>query len=198
MKNLVIATTNKNKKKELRKLLKNVNVNILTLADLKMHIPYIIEDGKTFRQNAVKKSLIFSRYTKDLVLADDSGIMVQALSGKPGVRSARFAHSKATDIENNRKLMKLMERIPQKNRQATFVCAIALSENGKLLGTASGECKGMIGFESKGKNGFGYDPLFVPKGKIRTFAQYEESFKNRISHRSIALKKAKSIILKYL
>ncbi|MFH1380600.1 MAG: RdgB/HAM1 family non-canonical purine NTP pyrophosphatase [Candidatus Omnitrophota bacterium] len=198
MKTLTIATTNENKKRELKRLLCNANVKVLTIADWKIHPPNIVEDGKTFRQNAVKKALTFSTLLGGLVLADDSGIMVNAIFGRPGVRSARFARAKATDKENNLKLLKLMEKIPQKNRQATFVCVVALAENGKLLGTAEGECKGTIGFKPEGKNGFGYDPLFTPRGKTRTFAQYEETFKNKISHRGVALKKAKSIILKYL
>ena len=198
MKNIVIATSNKNKKRELKKLLKGLKVKVSHLSGVKTHLPTVIEDGKTFRQNAIKKALTFSRYVDGLILADDSGLAVDALDGKPGVRSARFAHAKARDEENNAKLLYLMQNVPAKKRQATFVSVIALAEKGVLLGTAEGRAKGVIGFESKGKNGFGYDPLFTPKGYGRTFAEISGAFKNRISHRSKALKKAKAIIRKYL
>jgi len=198
MKKLVIATKNRKKKKELEKLLKGLNIKISSLSDLKIHIPHVVEDGRTFRQNAVKKALTFSRYIKELILADDSGLVVDALDGKPGVRSSRFAHTKAKDEENNAKLLKLMRNVPSKRRNATFVSVVALAEKGNLIGTTRGECKGTIGFELKGKSGFGYDPLFTPRGRNRTFAQFSSSFKNRISHRAKAVKKAKSIIRKYL
>lgn len=198
MKKLVIATRNRNKKKELEKLLVGLNVKVLSLSDTKIHIPRVIEDGKTFRQNAIKKALTFSRYIKELILADDSGLMVDALDGKPGVRSSRFAHRKAKDSENNAKLLKLMKNIPAKKRGATFVSVVAIAENGNLIGISEGKCKGTIGFEPKGKNGFGYDPFFTPKGKNSTFAQISASSKNKISHRAKALNGAKAIIQKYL
>ena len=197
-KRLVIATKNKNKKKELERLLKGLRVKVVSLSDLKIQVPRVIEDGKTFRQNAIKKALTFSRYVNGLVLADDSGLMVDALGGKPGVRSSRFAHAKATDKENNAKLLKFTKNVPAKKRSATFVCVIAIAEKGNLLDTAEGRCKGSIGVASKGKNGFGYDPLFTPKGRNKTFAQLGSSSKNKISHRGRALRKAKTILQKYL
>lgn len=198
MKKLIIATTNKNKKKELEKLLKGLGAKVLSLPDLKMHVPHVVEDGKTFRQNAVKKALTFSRYIKEMILADDSGLVVDALDGKPGVRSSRFARPKATDEENKAKLLKLMKNVPAKKRHANFICVIALAENGTLLGVSEGRCSGMIGLKPKGRNGFGYDPLFIPKGHTQTFAQFKTPRKNRISHRGQALVKAKTIIQKYL
>ena len=197
-KKVVIATQNKNKKREIEKLLKSLKIKVLGLEDLKIHIPRIIEDGKTFRQNAIKKALIFSRYTDMPVIADDSGLVVDSLGGKPGVRSSRFAHTKATDKENVAKLLKLMWNIPTKRREACFVCVIAIAQKGNLVETAEGSCKGTIGFEPKGKNGFGYDPVFIPKGKSRTFAEIAPLSKNKISHRGKAMKKAKAIIQKYL
>lgn len=198
MKKIVIATKNENKKKEIKKLLGSLNIKILSLSDTKIHIPHVVENGRTFRQNAVKKALTFSRYIKELILADDSGLMVDALDGKPGIRSSRFAHIKAKDEENNAKLLKLMKNVPLKKRSAAFVSVVAIAENGNLIGTSEGRCRGTIGFEPKGKSGFGYDPLFTPKGKSRTFAQFSPSFKNRISHRAKAIRGAKSIIRKYL
>ncbi|NQU94769.1 MAG: RdgB/HAM1 family non-canonical purine NTP pyrophosphatase [Candidatus Omnitrophica bacterium] len=198
MKKIVIATTNKNKKEELKKLLTGLNVKVLQLSDLKIYLPTVIEDGKTFRQNAIKKALTYSRYIKEMVLADDSGLMVDALGGKPGVRSSRFSRVGAKDEENNAKLLKLMKNVPPKKRQATFISVAAVALNGILLGTALGQCKGTIGLQPEGMNGFGYDPLFTPGGYNRTFAQFKSSFKNKISHRAEALKKAKTIIQKYL
>ena len=193
-KTLTIATKNNNKKKEIEKLLKGLKVKVLTLSDVKSFVPDVIEDGVTFRQNAIKKALTFSRYIKGLILADDSGLMVEALGGKPGVRSARFAHAKAEDSENNAKLLNLMKGMPLKKRQATFVCTVAIAESGILLGTTEGNVKGAIGFEPKGNNGFGYDPLFTPLRKHRTFAEFKPDFKNRISHRAKAIRSAKEII----
>lgn len=198
MEQVVVVTKNRNKKEELIQLLKGLRVRVLSLSDTDKEFPDVIEDGKTFRQNAIKKALTFSRYIKGLILADDSGLMVDALGGKPGVRSARFARVKANDKENNAKLLRLMKNVPIKKRQATFVSVTAIARDGALLGTARGECRGSVGFEPKGNNGFGYDPLFTPKGYSLTFAQFKPAFKNRVSHRAKSLKKAKSIIQKYL
>jgi XTP/dITP diphosphohydrolase len=198
MKTVLIATANKNKKQELEALLKGLRVRVLDISQMDGEIPRVIEDGKTFRQNAVKKALTFSHYAKGLVLADDSGLMVDALGGKPGVRSARFAHVNATYEQNNAKLLKFMKGVPAKKREATFVCVAAIAEKGILLGTSEGTCKGSIGFEPKGDMGFGYDPLFTPKGYTRTFAEFKPAFKNKISHRAQALRGAKKIIREYL
>ena len=198
MKTVLVGTRNDNKKKELKKMLKGLKVRVLTLSDLDVDIPPVVEDGKTFRQNAIKKALMFSRYVKGLVLADDSGLMVDALEGKPGVHSARFARTKADDAENNAKLLRFMENVPAQKRRATFVCAAALAENGLLIGTTEGQCVGSIGFDLRGENGFGYDPLFTPNGYKLTFAELKPDFKNRISHRGKALRKAREIIREYL
>lgn len=198
MKKIVIATRNKKKKEELVALLKGLKIEVLNLTDLDVCVPQIIEDGKTFRQNAIKKALTTSHYVKEMVLADDSGLAVDALEGKPGVRSARFAHTGATDVENNTKLLNLMKDIPAKKRQATFVSTCAIAEGGRLIGTTEGHCKGTIGTEPKGASGFGYDPLFTPQGYKRTFAEFKSAFKNKISHRAKALKKARIVIQEYL
>jgi len=198
MRQVIIATRNKNKKKEIEKLFKGFKAKVSSLYDVKIHLPHVIENGETFRQNAIKKALTFSRYIDGIILADDSGLVVEALGGKPGVRSSRFAHTKATDRENNEKLLKLMQKVPARERQATFVCVIAIAENGNLKGLSEGQCKGTIGFEAKGKGGFGYDPLFTPKGYNRTFAQFATLSKNRISHRGKALRQAKTIVQKHL
>lgn len=198
MKTLVIISRNEKKKKELKKLLKGVKIKVLSLADIDINVPEIVEDGKTFRQNAIKKAVTISKIVDAFVIADDSGLEVDYLDGRPGVRSSRFARAKATDQENNRKLIRLMKDIPEKMRGATFVCTIALADKGELIKCVQGTCRGRIGFESKGYNGFGYDPLFTPDGYNLTFAEMKPSFKNRISHRARALEKAKKVIQKYL
>jgi XTP/dITP diphosphohydrolase len=194
---ILLATYNKHKREEIKSLLKGFrDITVLTLNDLKVEPPMIVEDGKTFRQNAVKKAVTISKFFDGLVLADDSGLEVEALYGRPGVRSARFARTKATDKENVDKLLTLMRKIPEHKRNARFVCCIALSENGVLLGSYQGEVKGAILYETRGNNGFGYDPVFVPKGYGKTFAEMDSTLKNKISHRGLALVKFKKAISK--
>ena len=197
--NLLLATHNENKKKELKTLIGDVRkVKVLILDDLETEVPTVVEDGKTFRQNAVKKALTLSRFFDGLVLADDSGLEIEALGGKPGVRSARFARIKATDKENNEKVLKLLGSIPEKNRSAQFVCHLALASKGHLLESFEALAQGSILDVPRGKNGFGYDPLFLPKGKDKTFAEMLAEDKNKISHRARALKKMKTAIRKHL
>lgn len=199
MADILLATQNENKKRELKTLLRGFpGVKVMTLADLKVKPPIIVEDGKTFRQNAVKKAVTTSKFFQGLTLADDSGLEVEALHGKPGVRSSRFARANATDKENNKKLMNLLDSVPQKSRKARFVCTMALARDGMLLDTFGGTILGEIIEKPRGTNGFGYDPVFLPKGKDKTFAEMAARDKNVISHRALALKKLKQSIGKYL
>ncbi len=196
---ILVATYNRNKRREIQELLKEFKkTKVMNLEDLPVKPPIIVEDGKTFRQNAVKKAVTMSRFFNGLVLADDSGLEVDALHGKPGIRSARFARAKATDRENNEKLMKLLDKIPKKNRKARFVCTIALAAGGILLHTFEGKVAGSVLTGPRGENGFGYDPVFVPDGYEKTFAEMTPSFKNKISHRALALRGLKAEIRKYL
>ena len=199
MTNILVATHNAKKRRELKTLLKGFSgTKIMNLNDLDVMPPIIVEDGKTFRQNAVKKAVTISKFFDGLVLADDSGLEVDALDGKPGVRSARFARKKATDAENNKKLLRLLDNIPEKNRRAKFVCHIALAKKGMLMANFEGVVRGTILEKPKGSNGFGYDPLFVPKGYNKTFAEMAAVSKNKISHRALALRKLKRSIKKHL
>jgi XTP/dITP diphosphohydrolase len=200
MTEILVATHNHKKRRELKALLKEFKrIKVLDLDDLEIAPPNVVEDGKTFRQNAVKKAVTVSKFFKEgLVLADDSGLEVEALDGKPGVRSSRFARARATDEENNEKLVKLLEDVPSAKRNAKFVCNIALAKNGALLGNFEGIVKGKILKKSRGSNGFGYDPLFLPESYKKTYAEMSPSFKNKISHRGTALKKLKKSIRKYL
>lgn len=197
MKKLVLATKNLKKRKELQDLLKGLNIRLLTLNDFK-NSPDVIENGKTFKENAVKKALEYSLFTGKLTLAEDSGIEIKALNNKPGVKSARFAGIHKSDKDNNLKLLKLLGDLPLKKRGARYVACVALAKDGLLLHISCGKCSGLIGFEMRGKSGFGYDPLFlIPKYK-KTFAELGESVKHKMSHRFKALEKMKPFILTYL
>jgi len=193
LKELVIATTNKKKKRELAGLLNGLRVRILTLDDF-AKIPAVREDKKTFRENAVKKAVVLSRHTGRLTLAEDSGLEVKALGGAPGVRSARFAGPAKSDSANVAKLLRSLKGLPLSKRQARFVCFAAIADNGRLIKVVNGSVSGLISLEPKGKSGFGYDPVFYYPPLKKNFAQLAPSLKNRISHRYKALRKVKKIL----
>lgn len=194
---LVVATRNKDKLKEIKALLKGFRVEVFSLDSFKL-VTEVLEDGKTLEDNAIKKAVQVSKFLRRFAVADDSGLEVEYLDGDPGVYSARFSGKFATYKTNNEKLLKLLKGAPLPKRKACFRCVIAIADKGRVIGVAEGRCRGKIGFESKGDNGFGYDPVFMPNGFKKTFAQMSASQKNKISHRSIALKKAKSIISNHL
>ena len=196
-KRLVLGTKNKDKLRELKRLLSGSKVEVMSLADFKK-CEDVIEDGKTFAANAKKKARNYSLCTKSLALADDSGLMVNFLNGKPGVYSARFAGKNCTYHDNNTKLLQLMHGLPAFRCKAKFICVMALYDNGKWISTVKGECHGRIAPAESGKNGFGYDPVFIPDGFTKTFAELSSSDKNKISHRGKALRAAKKVILSYL
>lgn len=195
---IVIATRNKNKIKEIMALLDGMPINIFSLDDGNWQIPKIQEDGKTFKENAIKKAKTIARLTGKLTLADDSGLMVDALGGQPGVYSARFAGGDATDRENNLKLLQLMKNIPPDRRGAQFVCVIAVASPEGKVDAVEGICRGDIGYLEEGGGGFGYDPIFIPTGYNKTFAELSMSVKNKISHRGRALEKAKLVLERIL
>lgn len=212
MRELLIATTNKGKLREIRELLKDLDFNITSLADYP-DLPQVIEDGKTFRSNAVKKALTIARVTKKLTMGEDSGLEVKALGNQPGVYSARFAGSKRTgsvnakDKKNNAKLLRLLRRVPAGKRQARYLSVVALVDGRRAGGHArkgaaydvvSGSCQGLIAKRSSGKNGFGYDPLFLIPEYHKTFGELDPAIKAKISHRARALKKIKTVLKKYL
>jgi XTP/dITP diphosphohydrolase len=194
---LVVATTNKKKKEELKSLLKGLKVRVL---DLEQFPPRrkIKENASTFIGNAIKKVRYVAKVTGKLALADDSGLEVFALAGRPGVRSARFAGPKKDDRSNNLKLLRLLKNCSLKKRKAQFVCAVALADKNGFLKTAQGKCRGRLAWEMQGSYGFGYDPVFIPHGYKKTFAQLGPKIKNKISHRFIALSKVRKIIEDYL
>ncbi len=194
---LVVATKNKKKKQELKILLKDLKVKVLDLDDFPSRRS-VKEDGLTFKENAVKKAKYAAKTTGKLTMADDSGLEVFALGGLPGVCSARFAGRKKDDRNNNLKVLRLLKDLPFNKRKAQFICAVAVADKNGFLKIVEGKCSGRIGFKIQGHFGFGYDPIFIPRGFKKTFAQLGPRIKNKISHRSVALKKAGEIISAYL
>ena len=148
------------------------------------------EKGKTFLENASLKARHAAKKLKKWVIADDSGLVVPSLSGKPGVITARYAGAKATDKDNRRKLLTAMEGLSELERAAYFECCLVLaSPDGTIKKSVSGICEGLILEQERGNNGFGYDPLFIKHDSMKSFAELDESTKNRISHRSKAFEK---------
>ena len=193
---LVVASRNQKKVKEIKELLKGLKVKITSLRDYPQ-APYIVENGKTFQENAIKKAVGIARFTQKLTLGEDSGLEVAALGGRPGIYSSRFSGKDKSDLKNNLKLLRLLGNLQLSKRRARYVCSVALADKNGLFGTAQGFCSGLIGFELRGSFGFGYDPLFIiPKYK-KTFAQLGLGIKHKISHRFHALNKARDIIREY-
>lgn len=194
---LVLATKNKDKIKEIKHILKGLKIKILSIEDYP-DLPEVHEDGETLKDNAIKKAVTIAKFTGKWALADDTGLEVAALDGAPGVYSARFAGPGCKYVDNNIKLLKLLGNLPKSKRQAQFKCVIALAEPRGTASTVLGVINGYIGFEMKGKNGFGYDPVFVVPEYGKTFAQLGLSTKNKISHRGKALEKMKKVIKKMI
>jgi XTP/dITP diphosphohydrolase len=196
---IVLATSNHGKLVELRALLADLPIQFLSAADVLGENLSIVEDGATFEANALIKARAVCRATRTLSLADDSGLEVDALGGRPGVRSARFAHERATDAENNAALLRELENFEEGARSARFRCVLALAnpwqESAEYV--AAGSCEGSIARAPRGAGGFGYDPLFVVSGTAgRAMAELSEDEKNRISHRALAVKQLRRILIR--
>ena len=194
---IFIATRNKDKIKELKTYLEGLNIDILSYDDIE-NLPETVEDGKSFKENAVKKATELARATGILTIADDSGLIVDALDGRPGILSSRYAGENATDKENNQKLLDELRDVSEENRTARFVCNIAIADPGGLIKVVEGICEGRIATEERGNEGFGYDPLFIKNEYNKTFAELGLDIKNRISHRALALEKAVLVIENYM
>ena len=194
MQELVIATNNNGKLREIKELLKNYEINITSLADYPK-IPKIEENGQTFSENAVIKAVTVAQVTGKLTMGEDSGLEVKALGNRPGIYSARYSGEGANDKKNNRKLLKDLTGVPLEKRQARYRCCMALATEDKVVTIVHGSCRGLIGLESRGPNGFGYDPLFIIPAYDKTFGELDPAIKAKISHRSRALKKMKKFIL---
>ena len=185
---LIIGTRNRKKGAELAELLAPRGFNVLTLADIPDAID-VVEDGDSFAANAALKAIQQARHLGRWVLADDSGLEVDALSGAPGVFSARFAGPGATDDENNRHLLQQLGLTPFEKRTARYVCHVTVADpSGAIRAESHDECRGRIRFEPAGANGFGYDPLFEVVEYHRTFGELGPHVKRALSHRSRALR----------
>lgn len=186
---LFVATKNPGKAREIAELLEGVPLKVVG-PTLIRNLTAPVEDGATFEANAIKKALHYSRLVDYTVLADDSGIEIDALDGKPGVRSARLGGPAATDNDRVRLVLRMLEGVPWEERTARFRCSVAIARGDNLLATFDGAVEGMIAFEPKGASGFGYDPVFHFEEAGRTFAEMTSAEKHRVSHRGEALGKA--------
>ncbi len=184
---IVLATRNKKKIEEIKRIVEGMQISLLTLDDFP-GCPGVKEDGVTFEENAVKKAIAIARYTGKCALADDSGLEVYEMKGAPGTLSARYAGEAADDRKNIERLLYEMHSIANEKRGARFVCCIALASPDGNVRTFLGHVEGRIGKEPKGVNGFGYDPLFYPEGLNRTFAEMSDNEKDTLSHRGRALR----------
>lgn len=185
---LVLATKNAAKRREMEALLSGSGWRVLTLKDYP-DCPDVIEDGETFLDNAAKKAREISLHTGLLAVADDSGLEVEALGNRPGVYSARYARGEgSTDEENNAKVLEEMREVPDERRHARFVCAAAAAAGGEVLFTAEERVEGYLTRRLHGTGGFGYDPLFYYPPYKRTFAELLPEDKNRVSHRGKAMR----------
>ena len=197
MRSLVLATNNKHKVSEIRVILRKagLNMKVLTL-DAFPKYPPVVEDRKTIRGNAAKKAREVAKRTGQLALADDTGLFVKALGGRPGVYSARFAGPGCTFQDNNQKILRLLRHAPIHKRQASFRCVAALaSPSGKVV-SVEGRIDGLISIRPRGTEGFGYDPIFLVPQFSKTFAELGASIKNRISHRALAFSRIPSLLEK--
>lgn len=187
MKRIFLATGNKKKVVELKEILDKAGLNIEVLSILDgINIPDVIEDGTTFEENSAKKALEIAKYLDMVAISDDSGLCVEALDGAPGIYSARYSGEDATDLTNNKKLIKDLKG--KKNRKAKFVCVITLAKPTGEVYSFRGEVEGDIIDEPRGVKGFGYDPHFFMKEYRKSLAEIPEK-KKEISHRAVALKK---------
>lgn len=192
---IVLASRNQHKIAELAELLADLG---LTIVPVPAEAPAVVEDGETFQANAAKKAETIAAYTQEWALADDSGLEVDFLGGKPGVYSARFTGEDASDAENNAKLLALLKDVPPAERGAQFRSVIALARPGQPTIFVEGTCRGVIATEARGFNGFGYDPLFYLPELGKTFAELTPEEKNRISHRAVAMAKLKEVLAEIL
>lgn len=191
---IVAASRNKHKIEEIEAITKKFGMSIISRDEAGVPPVEIVEDGETFEENSFKKADEIMKLCGKITLADDSGLMVDYLRGAPGVYSARFAGEDGNDEKNNDKLLKLLDGVPAKERTAKFVSVITMVYPDGTVLSARGECPGRIITVPTGDGGFGYDPLFVPEGYDKTFAQLTPEEKNAISHRAAALAELEKLL----
>ncbi len=197
MEKLVVATKNRGKISEIKKVLENIPFEVLSMEDMGINAD-VVEDGTTFEENSLKKAVEICGLSGTVVMADDSGIEVDFLDGAPGIYSARFGGPEATDGDRNEKLLNMLKDVPLEQRSARFVCAIAVAFPDGRSFVVRDTCEGFVDFSCKGENGFGYDPLFYIPEFNKTMAELSTDIKNKISHRAKALEKMAIIIGDYL
>jgi XTP/dITP diphosphohydrolase len=181
---LILATKNQDKIVEIQNLLSDLNVSVVTLNEFP-DAPDVVEDGKTLEENAIKKAQVIGNFTGLPAVADDTGLEVDYLNGKPGVHSSRYSGENATYSDNVKKLLNELEGVPWEQRNATFRCVVALYHNDETR-IVEGICKGVISEKPRGSGGFGYDPVFYVPEHDCTFAEMDLKLKNKISHRGKA------------
>ena len=194
---IVMATGNAGKVREIIKMFEDLPVEWVSQKDLG-NPPEVIEDGTTFRENALKKARGISDWANLPAMAEDSGLQVDALDGAPGVYSARFAGENATDADNTRLLLEKLADVPEEKRTARFRAYSIISFRDGTTLEAEGVCEGRIAFEPAGDAGFGYDPVFIPAGEEKSFAQLGLDIKNGMSHRAKALENLRPLLVEYL
>jgi XTP/dITP diphosphohydrolase len=192
-KRVIIATKNRGKAREFVEMFADLKLEVLTLLDLPEESD-IEETGTTFAENAALKAEAIAKKYDAIVIADDSGLVIDALDGRPGIYSARYAGENKDDEANIDKVLDEMKHIPSEKRTARFLCVLALSVPQKDLEWISGSCEGKILFSRQGTNGFGYDPIFYVEEKGKSMAQLSPEEKNQISHRANAMRKLKKVL----
>lgn len=197
MKKLIFATTNEGKVTEVRSILKDLDCEIVSLKDIDLDID-IVEDGDTFEENAAIKARAIMELTGEMVLADDSGLEVDYLNKAPGIYSARFLGKDTSYKVKNQYIIDKLAEAKEKERSARFICAVAFASPGGYITVTRGTIEGFIGYEEKGGNGFGYDPIFYLPEYNCTTAELSTEKKNEISHRAQALREMKETIISKL
>ena len=187
MKQIIIATKNQGKAKEFKDFFAKKSIEALSLLDLDQSTPDVEETGSTFEENAALKAEQIATLLDIPVLADDSGLMIDALDGRPGLFSARYAGQPKDDKANINKVLEELKEVSEDKRTARFICVLAVAIPGEATTFRTGYCEGKITFSEKGENGFGYDPIFIPDGYEVTMAELNPEVKNQISHRRNAI-----------
>lgn len=194
MKKIIFATGNEGKMREIREILSDLEVEVLSMKDAGIEAD-IVEDGKSFEENAVIKAKAICEMTHEIVLADDSGLEIDYLNGEPGIYSARYMGEDTSYRIKNQNLIDRLEGVPKEQRTARFVCVIAAAYPDGTVKTARGTMEGIIGWEERGENGFGYDPIFYLPEYEKSSAELSMEEKNKISHRGKALRAIKEVLL---
>jgi XTP/dITP diphosphohydrolase len=198
MRELIVASRNKGKVKEIMDLLSSLPLKVTSLFEYP-NLPEVVEDGKTYKANALKKAATIAKMTGKMTISDDSGLEVKALNNAPGIYSARFAGEGKSEKQKNQKLFRMLKDVPMSKRQCRYRCVIALVDGkGKELGVVQGTCGGFIALKEQGTNGFGFDPLFIVPRYNKTFGELSSEIKAKISHRARALRKFRKLLEKTL